>query len=99
MWGVLYVFAEKLTFRDVKSPQEFRHGETAEVVCDVISSPVPAVVWYYQDIEITEEHHSKLLSLSISIVFSFTIFCSKTGGFHTIWEQAYFKMLHSVCIC
>ncbi|KAI4797455.1 hypothetical protein KUCAC02_025064, partial [Chaenocephalus aceratus] len=40
---------ERLTFRDVQSPQEFRHGETAEVVCDVISSPVPVVVWYYQD--------------------------------------------------
>lgn len=51
--------AERLTFQDVQSPQEFRHGETAEVVCDVISSPVPVVVWYYQDREITEEHHSK----------------------------------------
>nr|XP_010777440.1 PREDICTED: inactive tyrosine-protein kinase 7-like [Notothenia coriiceps] len=50
---------ERLTFRDVQSPQEFRHGETAEVVCDVISSPVPVVVWYYQDKEITEEHHSR----------------------------------------
>ncbi|KAI4795544.1 hypothetical protein KUCAC02_029817, partial [Chaenocephalus aceratus] len=49
---------ERLTFRDVQSPQEFRHGETAEVVCDVISSPVPVVVWYYQDKEITEEHHT-----------------------------------------
>ncbi|KAI4791773.1 hypothetical protein KUCAC02_033804, partial [Chaenocephalus aceratus] len=48
----------RLTFRDVQSPQEFRHGETAEVVCDVISSPVPVVVWYYQDQEITEEHHT-----------------------------------------
>lgn len=52
--------SERLTFRDIQSPQEFRHGETAEVVCDVISSPVPVVVWYYQDKEITEEHHSKL---------------------------------------
>ncbi|KAJ4923168.1 hypothetical protein JOQ06_022146, partial [Pogonophryne albipinna] len=50
---------QRLTFRDVQSPQEFRHGETAEVVCDVISSPVPVVVWYYQDKEITEEHHSR----------------------------------------
>lgn len=48
--------SERLTFRDVQSPQEFRHGETAEVVCDVISSPVPLVVWYYQDREITEDH-------------------------------------------
>uniref|UniRef100_A0AAR2LQD1 Neural cell adhesion molecule 2 n=1 Tax=Pygocentrus nattereri TaxID=42514 RepID=A0AAR2LQD1_PYGNA len=30
---------QKLTFREVKTPQEFRQGEDAEVVCDVISSP------------------------------------------------------------
>lgn len=46
-------------FRDIQSPQEFRQGEMAEVVCDVISSPVPVVVWYYQEREITEEQHSK----------------------------------------
>lgn len=55
----MFDLAERLTFQDVESPQEFRYGETAEVVCDVISSPVPVVVWYYQDKEITEEHHSK----------------------------------------
>uniref|UniRef100_A0A087XJ11 Neural cell adhesion molecule 2 n=2 Tax=Poecilia formosa TaxID=48698 RepID=A0A087XJ11_POEFO len=57
--SVVLEIYQKLTFRDVKSPQEFRHGETAEVVCDVISSPVPVVVWYYQDKEITEEHRSR----------------------------------------
>uniref|UniRef100_A0A1A8NEJ8 Neural cell adhesion molecule 2 n=1 Tax=Nothobranchius rachovii TaxID=451742 RepID=A0A1A8NEJ8_9TELE len=57
--SVVLEIYQRLTFRDVQSPQEFRHGETAEVVCDVISSPVPVVVWYYQDREITEEHHSR----------------------------------------
>uniref|UniRef100_A0A673BYV4 Zgc:152904 n=1 Tax=Sphaeramia orbicularis TaxID=375764 RepID=A0A673BYV4_9TELE len=57
--SVVLEIYQRLTFRDVQSPQEFRHGETAEVVCDVISSPVPMVVWYYQDKEITEEHHSR----------------------------------------
>ncbi|XP_055785348.1 neural cell adhesion molecule 2-like isoform X3 [Salvelinus fontinalis] len=54
---------QKLTFRDVRSPQEFRHDEAAEVVCDVIASPAPAVSWFYQkgfrSMEITEEHHSR----------------------------------------
>lgn len=63
--------SERLTFRDVQSPQEFRHGETAEVVCDVISSPVPVVVWYYQDKEITAEHHSRF-----SRPFGETFFCT-----------------------
>ncbi|KAM9820874.1 neural cell adhesion molecule 2 [Neosynchiropus ocellatus] len=57
--SVVLEIYQRLTFRDVQSPQEFRRGETAEVVCDVISSPVPVVVWYYQDREITEEHHSR----------------------------------------
>ncbi|XP_073767646.1 neural cell adhesion molecule 2 isoform X5 [Danio rerio] len=46
---------QKLTFRDVRSPQEFRQGEVAEVVCDVTSSPVPVVSWFYNNIEITED--------------------------------------------
>ncbi|XP_067358543.1 neural cell adhesion molecule 2-like isoform X1 [Channa argus] len=57
--SVVLEIYQRLTFQDVQSPQEFRHGEAAEVVCDVISSPVPVVVWYYQDKEITEEHHSR----------------------------------------
>ncbi|XP_046887345.1 neural cell adhesion molecule 2 [Hypomesus transpacificus] len=55
---ILFV-TEKLTFREVQSPQEFRIGEVAEVICDVISSPVPVVAWYYQNMEITEEHYSR----------------------------------------
>ncbi|XP_031648139.1 neural cell adhesion molecule 2 isoform X3 [Oncorhynchus kisutch] len=54
---------QKLTFRNVRSPQEFRHDEAAEVVCDVIASPAPAVTWFYQkgfrSMEITEEHYSR----------------------------------------
>ncbi|KAF4086885.1 hypothetical protein AMELA_G00089470 [Ameiurus melas] len=46
---------QKLTFREVPSPQEFRQGDVAEVVCDVTSSPVPVVAWYYNNMEITED--------------------------------------------
>ncbi|XP_028997924.1 neural cell adhesion molecule 2-like isoform X3 [Betta splendens] len=62
--SVVLEIYQRLTFQDIQSPQEFRHGETAEVVCDVISSPVPVVVWYYQDKEITEEHHSRFQVLA-----------------------------------
>uniref|UniRef100_A0A8C2KIM8 Zgc:152904 n=1 Tax=Cyprinus carpio TaxID=7962 RepID=A0A8C2KIM8_CYPCA len=34
--------------------------EDAEVVCDVISSPVPAVSWFYKNREITSEPNSRL---------------------------------------
>uniref|UniRef100_A0A8C7XZS1 Neural cell adhesion molecule 2 n=1 Tax=Oryzias sinensis TaxID=183150 RepID=A0A8C7XZS1_9TELE len=57
--SVVLEIYQRLTFRDVESPQEFRHGDTAEVVCDVISSPVPVVVWYRQDREITDQYHSR----------------------------------------
>ncbi|KAA0715592.1 Neural cell adhesion molecule 2 [Triplophysa tibetana] len=46
---------QKLTFRDVQSPQEFRQGDVAEVVCDVTSSPVPVVAWYFNNMEIMED--------------------------------------------
>ncbi|XP_051565368.1 neural cell adhesion molecule 2 isoform X3 [Myxocyprinus asiaticus] len=46
---------QKLTFRDVKSPQEFRQGDVAEVICDVTSSPVPVVAWFFNNLEITED--------------------------------------------
>uniref|UniRef100_A0A4W4GSM8 Neural cell adhesion molecule 2 n=1 Tax=Electrophorus electricus TaxID=8005 RepID=A0A4W4GSM8_ELEEL len=55
---------QKLTFREVKTPQEFRQGEDAEVVCDVISSPVPAVSWFYKNREITPERYNRLQVLS-----------------------------------
>lgn len=46
-------FSEKLTFRDIISPQEFRQGEDAEVVCRVTSSPAPIVSWLYRNEEVT----------------------------------------------
>ncbi|KAI7811436.1 neural cell adhesion molecule 2, partial [Triplophysa rosa] len=51
---------QKLTFREVKTPQEFRQNEDAEVICDVISSPVPAVSWFYKTREITSDPNNRL---------------------------------------
>lgn len=48
-----FPFLEKLTFRDIVSPQEFRQGEDAEVVCRVTSSPAPIVSWLYRNEEVT----------------------------------------------
>lgn len=61
MLNSCFVFCplEKLTFRSVQTPQEFRQSEDAEVVCDVISSPVPAVSWFYKNKEILSEPNSK----------------------------------------
>lgn len=56
LYSVFFVFfflSEKLTFRGIVSPQEFRQGEDAEVVCHVTSSPAPVVSWLYRNEEVT----------------------------------------------
>nr|XP_033799150.1 neural cell adhesion molecule 2 isoform X1 [Geotrypetes seraphini] len=55
---------QKLTFKDVKSPQEFRQGEDAEVVCHVSSSPAPLVSWLYNTEDITTIADSRLAMLA-----------------------------------
>ncbi|KAL1282880.1 hypothetical protein QQF64_001683, partial [Cirrhinus molitorella] len=60
---------QKLTFREVKTPQEFRQGEDAEVICDVISSPVPAVSWFYKNREITSEPNTREIKNGDLIIF------------------------------
>ncbi|OCT93870.1 neural cell adhesion molecule 2 isoform X1 [Xenopus laevis] len=45
---------QKLTFEDVPSPQEFRRGENAEVMCHVSSSPAPMVRWLNNREDVTD---------------------------------------------
>lgn len=40
--------AEKITFQNAPSPQEFNEGDVADIVCDIISSPPPTIVWKYK---------------------------------------------------
>uniref|UniRef100_A0AAY5EUF7 Neural cell adhesion molecule 1a n=1 Tax=Electrophorus electricus TaxID=8005 RepID=A0AAY5EUF7_ELEEL len=39
---------QKLTIQNAPSPQEFNEGDDAEIVCDVISSPPPTIIWKYR---------------------------------------------------
>uniref|UniRef100_A0A8D0E7Y4 Neural cell adhesion molecule 1 n=1 Tax=Salvator merianae TaxID=96440 RepID=A0A8D0E7Y4_SALMN len=36
---------QKLTFKNAPSPQEFKEGEDAVIVCDVVSSLPPTIMW------------------------------------------------------
>ncbi|KAM9847271.1 neural cell adhesion molecule 1a [Aulostomus maculatus] len=36
---------QKITFQNVPSPQEFNEGDDADIICDVVSSPPPSVIW------------------------------------------------------
>lgn len=39
---------EKITFQNAPSPQEFNEGDDADIICDIISSPPPTIVWKYK---------------------------------------------------
>nr|XP_055052248.1 neural cell adhesion molecule 1b isoform X6 [Misgurnus anguillicaudatus] len=46
---------QKITFTNVPSPQEYTEGDDAIIVCDVISSPPPVVLWKYKGAKIQFE--------------------------------------------
>lgn len=39
---------QKLTFQNAPSPQEFNEGDDAVIICDVISSPPPSIIWKHK---------------------------------------------------
>lgn len=39
---------QKITFQNAPSPQEFNEGDDADIVCEVVSSPPPAIVWKHK---------------------------------------------------
>ncbi|KAI3354173.1 hypothetical protein L3Q82_018709 [Scortum barcoo] len=43
---------QKISFTNAPSPQEFTEGDNANIVCDVISMPPPAVFWKYKGAKI-----------------------------------------------
>ncbi|XP_073440600.1 neural cell adhesion molecule 2 isoform X1 [Dendrobates tinctorius] len=55
---------QKMTFEEVRSPQEFRKGEDAEVVCHVNSSPAPMVRWLSNSRDVTNIDDSRFAMLA-----------------------------------
>ncbi|XP_050934826.1 neural cell adhesion molecule 1a isoform X10 [Lates calcarifer] len=39
---------QKITFQSAPSPQEFSEGDDADIICDVVSSPPPAIIWKHK---------------------------------------------------
>ncbi|KAM8975899.1 neural cell adhesion molecule 2 isoform 1-T1 [Pelodytes ibericus] len=54
---------QKLSFEEVKSPQEFKTGDNAEVVCHVTSSPAPMVRWLNNGYDVTDIDDSRFAML------------------------------------
>ncbi|XP_017575336.1 neural cell adhesion molecule 1a isoform X10 [Pygocentrus nattereri] len=55
---------QKLTFQSAPTPQEFNEGDDADIVCDVISSPPPTIIWKYQRTKIQPEKDVRFKVLS-----------------------------------
>lgn len=75
-------FTEKITFTNAPSPQEFTEGDTANIVCDVTSSPPPTVIWKYKGAKIQMEKDGKFSFLftlrrhnQVSLPAVITYFC------------------------
>lgn len=39
---------QKITFESAPTPQEFNEGDDADIICDVVSSPPPTIIWKHK---------------------------------------------------
>lgn len=64
-WGsssivlLVSLFSEKLMFRNAPTPQEFQEGEDAVIVCDVLSSLPPTIMWKHKDRDVVLKKDGK----------------------------------------
>ncbi|XP_051534346.1 neural cell adhesion molecule 1-like isoform X6 [Myxocyprinus asiaticus] len=61
---VIVKIFQKLTFQNAPSPQEFNEGDDADIICDVISSPPPTIIWKYKAMRIQPESDVRFKVLS-----------------------------------
>lgn len=46
---------QKIAFKNAPSPQEFTEGDNAIIICDVVSSPPPTVIWKHKRVKVQSE--------------------------------------------
>ncbi|XP_067231796.1 neural cell adhesion molecule 1a isoform X9 [Chanodichthys erythropterus] len=61
---VIVKIFQKLTFQNAPSPQEFNEEDNADIICDVISSPPPTIIWKYKKTRIQPETDVRFKVLS-----------------------------------
>ncbi|XP_073680955.1 neural cell adhesion molecule 1a isoform X3 [Garra rufa] len=61
---VIVKIFQKITFQNAPSPQEFNEGDDADIICDVISSPPPTIIWKYKKTRIQPETDVRFKILS-----------------------------------
>lgn len=60
---LLSLSAEKLMFRNAPTPQEFKEGDDAVIVCDVVSSLPPTIIWKHKGRDVILKKDGKGLVL------------------------------------
>ncbi|KAF7236918.1 Neural cell adhesion molecule 1 [Varanus komodoensis] len=55
---------QKLTFKNAPSPQEFKEGEDAVIVCDVVSSLPPTIMWKHMGRDVVLKKDVRFVVLS-----------------------------------
>lgn len=55
---------QKITFKNSPSPQEFNEGDNANIICDVVSSPPPTIIWKHKGskIQVAKDVRYKILA-------------------------------------
>ncbi|XP_070292803.1 neural cell adhesion molecule 1 [Salvelinus sp. IW2-2015] len=48
-------FYQRIIFKNAPSPHEFNEGDNANIICDVISSPPPTIIWKHKGAKIQME--------------------------------------------
>ncbi|XP_015742936.2 neural cell adhesion molecule 1 isoform X3 [Python bivittatus] len=55
---------QKLTFKNAPSPQEFKEGEDAVIVCDIVSSLPPTIMWKHMGRDVVLKKDVRFVVLS-----------------------------------
>ncbi|XP_032820509.1 neural cell adhesion molecule 1 isoform X2 [Petromyzon marinus] len=61
---VIVSIYQRVTFKEARSPQEFKEGDDAIVECHVISSPEPAVMWKFNERNVMMKKDARFSLLS-----------------------------------
>lgn len=68
MWS--YFPTEKITFQSAPSPQEFTEGDTADIVCNVVSSPPPTIIWKHKGSKIQAAKDGEPVQIKLLLCLS-----------------------------
>ncbi|KAL7981624.1 hypothetical protein Chor_005712, partial [Crotalus horridus] len=58
------VVSKKLTFKHAPSPQEFKEGEDAVIICDIVSSLPPTIMWKHMGRDVVLKKDVRFVVLS-----------------------------------